>query len=514
MSLSTQQYTASWLLFGALVAFYIIHLYRKYARLSAFPGPPTTGWSHVWAIRHMLGSKRQFAWKALNDTYGPIARIGPNDLMTSSPELVTRINAVRSSYTRTRWFYGGTRVEPGKDHVLSEIDEDKHNKRRAQMAAGYSGKDNVGLEPDIDNCVQDFIELLKSKYLSTKSKAIPVDFSRKVQYLTVDVITKIGFGKAFGDLKNDADMGGYLEHSEQGFAIICGIVALGLAPILQWPPLARLIGPSEKDASGLGKVMGIVRSRINERLENPTEGRSDMLASFTNHGLTRDDLFVEAFLQMVAGSDTSATAIRSTMLYVLSNPRVYRKLQIEVDAAAPGIKGNIAPDSLLRTLPYLQAVVREGLRIHPPAALEAPKVVPRGGDTVTIEDKEYYLPGGTNIWNNSWGVHRKVAIFGADAEEFRPERWLPSPDAPPADEEARLANMRRVNDLNFGHGKYQCLGKTIAWMEITKALFECIRRFDWAIGRPEKPWMSYNYNGVFRQDNLMVVVSEREGVVA
>jgi hypothetical protein len=67
---------------------------------------------------------------------GTIARLGPNDLVTSSPELIAHMNSVRSPYTRSFWFYRGTRFEPGKDHVFSELDEEKHNKRRAQMASG------------------------------------------------------------------------------------------------------------------------------------------------------------------------------------------------------------------------------------------------------------------------------------------------------------------------------------------------------------------------------------------
>jgi cytochrome P450 len=144
--------------------------------------------------------------------------------------------------------------------------------------------------------------------------------------------------------------------------------------------------------------------------------------------------------------------------------------------------------------------------MHPPAALEAPKVVPPGGDTFVIEGTTYFFPGGTNICNNSWGVHRNATIFGADADVFRPERWLLSPET----DEAKLNTMRRVSDMNFGYGKYQCLGKTIAWMEITKVVFESLRHFDWALSTPEKPWDSRNYNGVFRQEDMLVVVTPRE----
>jgi cytochrome P450 len=507
MSFLTQLLCSPWILFGAAFVSYAIYSYRQYARLSQYHGPFTTGWSHFWQVSHMLGSNRQVAYKAVNEKYGPLARISPTELLTTSHELIAHMNAARSPYTRTRWFYGGTRVDPGADHIMSEMNEERHNKRRQQLAAGYSGKHNIGLESDIDGCVQDLINLLRSKYLSTESKVVPLDLGRKTQYLAVDVITKIGFGEAFGDLKTDSDVEDYIKITEQGFGIVTAIVALGLAPVLQWPPIARLLGPSEKDASGLGKCMAVIRTIIDRRFETPIDGYSDMLASFTHHGLTRHDLFVEAFLQMVAGSDTSATAIRVTMLYVMSHPRVYRKLQAEIDAAAAILADGTPPDTLLRTLPYLQSVVRESIRMHPPAALEAPKVVPPGGDTVTIEGEEYYLPGGVNICTNSWGLQRNVSVFGADANEFRPERWLPSCSSP--EEDARLATMRRVSEMQFGWGKYQCLGKTIAWMEITKVVFELFRHFDWAISTPEQPWKSWNYNGVFRQDDFMAQVTAR-----
>jgi cytochrome P450 len=247
-------------------------------------------------------------------------------------------------------------------------------------------------------------------------------------------------------------------------------MALGLTPILQWPPLARLLGPSERDKSGFGKLMATARRLIDARLAQPTDGRSDMLASFTRHGLTRDELFSEAVLQIMAGSDTTATGIRATMLHIITHPRVYSKLQVEVDAAvASGSAGpNVISDASARNLPYLQAVIREGLRIYPPVTDVVPKKVPKGGDTVVVDGKKIFLPVGTNIGYCAWGVHRRKDIFGDDAEQFRPERWLVNGE----EDRGRVATMLRTAELIFGAGKYQCLGRPIAWMEIGKVLFE------------------------------------------
>ncbi len=65
-------------------------------------------------------------------------RVGPNDLVTSSPELLAHMSGVRSPYTRSKWYNRATRYLPGKDHVFSELDEEKHKQRRQQMAHGVS----------------------------------------------------------------------------------------------------------------------------------------------------------------------------------------------------------------------------------------------------------------------------------------------------------------------------------------------------------------------------------------
>lgn len=248
--------------------------------------------------------------------------------------------------------------------------------------------------------------------------------------------------------------------------------AWGLNRYFQWPPIARLLGPKETDKGGLGRMMYTGRQIIDARLAKTTQGRSDMMASFMRHGLTRDDLLTESLLQIVAGSDTTASALRAIMLYVVTHPRVYKKLQQEVDSAymKDGLDSTmgVVSDKLTKNLRYLQAVVREGLRMHPPITDPVPKKVPQGGDTIEIDGQSIFLPGGTDITYSVWSVHHDKATFGEDADCFRPERWLLNEDS----DQEHLNFMRRTTELIFGYGKYQCLGKPIAWMEINKALFE------------------------------------------
>ncbi|KAL5419911.1 hypothetical protein PMIN04_006735 [Paraphaeosphaeria minitans] len=451
--------------------------------------------SHLW-------------YKEVTDRYGSIARIGPNDLITSSPELITHMSAVRSPYSRAAWYNRSSRIEPGRDHIFSQVDEEKHTKRRQQMAAGYSGKENTELEPTIDKYIDQYISLIRQKYLSTVAQHRVMDFARKTQYLTLDVISDIGFGQAFGDLANDTDVDSYLESTDRVMSSLTFVCASGLLRFLQWPPLARFMGPKEGSENGFGKVMATARRLIDERLQSETKSKSDMLAAFMRHGLTREDLFTEAWLQILAGSETTATAIRGTMLYLISNPRVYTKLQREIDnTVAAGLAPGIVSDVIARDLVYLQAVLREGFRMRPPITDIVPKTVPKGGDTVAVDGKTVFLPGGTHVGYSVNGLHSRKDIFGEDADLFRPERWIADSSNKRVHQ---VEEMKKTTELIFGYGKYQCLGKNIAWMEYSKAIFELLRYFDFALARPQDTVMERNHIGIFSALEQWVIIMERE----
>lgn len=69
---------------------------------------------------------------------GSVARIAPNHLITSDSEFWSRINAVRSLYEKSPWYYHAARLEPRKDNVFTECDTERHEVRRRKMAAGVS----------------------------------------------------------------------------------------------------------------------------------------------------------------------------------------------------------------------------------------------------------------------------------------------------------------------------------------------------------------------------------------
>lgn len=219
----------------------------------------------------------------------------------------------------------------------------------------------------------------------------------------------------------------------------------------------------------LSHATSVAKQVVSERLASKSTGHKDMLASFLRHGLTQEEAEGEALVNIIAGSDTTATAIRTTMLYLMSSPQVYRKLAHEVRTSdAAGQLSSPITDAEARTLPYLQAVIKEGLRVFPPVTGLMPTVVPPGGDII----HGVHVPEGTEIGWSAFGVQHDKEVYGMDAETFRPERWLDVQD------EDKLRSMLGTWELVFKSGKWQCLGRSVALMELNKVFVEvsCIER--------------------------------------
>lgn len=110
--------------------------------------------------------------------------------------------------------------------------------------------------------------------------------------------------------------------------------------------------------------------------------------------------------------------MRTTVFNLLANPHTLTKLYDELCSA--NLSHPYPKFNELNALPYLDACVWEGIRMHPPFALPFERIVPEGGVTVL----GHYLPAGTVIGGSPYVVNRHKGTFGQDAEFWRPERWL------------------------------------------------------------------------------------------
>jgi len=487
---------AAW--FGVqLVAFYI-----SYRRLSHIPGPWLARWSSLWLVGAVWRKQSHLEFYEIAKKYGSLARIGPNLLITSDPELLRRMSAARSPYTRSDW-YLAFRLMPGVDNVFTMLDDKQHTKRRSQMHNGYLGKENITLEATIDRNIVNLLDLIRRKYVSKGSDIRLMDLAEKAQFVALDAILDIATGAPMGDLQHDEDVNSYLKTTA---AALPPLIMLGSVPSVQnflhIPFIAKRLFPTAEDEIGMGKLIGIAQKKVAERFSSgagPGKAKMDMLQSFISHGLSQDEAVSESLIQILGGSDTTAGAIRTFMLYIITSPHVYSTLQAEIDRGVveSRISRPVITDREARELPYLQAVIKEGLRVFPPGTGLMAKKVPLGGD----ELNGVFLPAGTKVGVNMWALLRRKDVFGEDSDVFRPERWL---ESSPED----LQKMEAVSELVWGYGKYVCLGKSVALIELNKIFVELLRNFDWKLVDPTNPMKSACY-GIFVMTDLWVIVTGR-----
>jgi cytochrome P450 len=182
----------------------------------------------------------------------------------------------------------------------------------------------------------------------------------------------------------------------------------------------------------IGKVTW---ERVRDRLalissKQEEAAREDMLAGFIKSKYPGTETPVEppevvalATSVISAGSDTTAIALDAFFYYVLTNDAVYDRVQREVDVACDS--GMLRDGEPVRyaqgvKLEYLQACVKESIRLLTPFAMDMLRVVPKGG----VMAGKWFLSAGTEVGTNSFVFHRSKKAYGEDAEVFRPDRWI------------------------------------------------------------------------------------------
>ena len=127
------------------------------------------------------------------------------------------------------------------------------------------------------------------------------------------------------------------------------------------------------------------------------------------------------FSNVLAGSDSTGVVLKTIWYNLLRYPNTLDTLRLELHSAGiHSASASFPRYSDLRELAYLDAVVNEGVRLHPPFCLPFERIVPSGG----MEICGRWIPGGTVVGISPWVVNRHKGTFGEDAESWRPGRWV------------------------------------------------------------------------------------------
>ncbi|RBQ69331.1 hypothetical protein FVER14953_04347 [Fusarium verticillioides] len=179
----------------------------------------------------------------------------------------------------------------------------------------------------------------------------------------------------------------------------------------------------------------------------PKDGYSAWSIALAGHGF------------IVAGSEATSITLTYIIWMLIKRPDVDQRLRQELSRLSKNYS-----NTDLANLPYLDAVIRETLRIYPPAPAPMPRVVPKSG----FEFEGVSYPPGTVISAQPYTIHRHEGVF-EDPDEFRPERWLDVPSE-------KKDRMYRAF-IPFSAGQRGCIGRGLAWMHIMKCIARILQQF-------------------------------------
>lgn len=297
--------------------------------------------------------------------------------------------------------------------------------------------------------------------------------------------------KRIGYLDQGHDFDGTLAASEKASSYL---VTIGMYPaldkLLDKNPVYRVGPPTFTDVANL--CVKLLTARATGQDGHDAEADTDFMDLYlkarAEHPDIVDDVMMVSYIlvNLAAGADTSAAALRSIFYLCLKHPSVWTKLQQAVLAAPFAQPESLhlpAPYAQTRAIPYLEAVVRESLRLVPGEMFPQERYVPAGG--LTLPDGRF-VPEGTAIGFTSYVTHRNKAVWGDDAEEFRPERFLRGEGEA---EEAYAERMRQYNDadLSFGAGVRKCIGMNLGLMEVYKTVATLVAMFEFELAS-DKEW--------------------------
>lgn len=373
--------------------------------------------------------------------------------------------------SQASWYSAWMPPDINKASLFGDTDPHHHALQRRKFASLYSMTSLVGYEPFVNNCT----ELFRDKLCEIAKRDEKIDLAHWFQCYAFDVIGEITFGHRFGFLDDSTrtDVFNAIDTRNHYSTFV------GLFP--SW--LHRMLFPLLPTTGGHGYVGKYTMNEIALReslLKSPDvkerDGKPDFVSRFFQirqedpNKMTKMDIFTMCQSNIGAGSDTTAISLSAIVYNLLKHPKTYNRLKEEIiEAANQGKISDPISFKEAQELPYLQAVIKEALRLHSATGLPLARVVPKGGAMLAGK----HFPEGATVGINSWVAHRNTSVFGADADTWRPERWLDGNDA-------TVAEMDRYF-LAFGLGSRTCLGKNLSMLEMSKLIPQLLRTFDFVL---------------------------------
>lgn len=474
----------AFILIGGYIGFHALKAYHTIYNhpLSKYPGPKAAAASNTWhmVIEWFMGRSFLKVLQELHSTYGDIVRIGPNELHFANPQ------AYHDIYnSRNRW--------DKEEHLYHSFGEDRSSfgflhyheakARKDVLNRTFAPREIVKAEP----LVKEKVDALCDAFSDLAAKGKSADLNFAFRCMSMDVVTYLCFGKSVDAIQAPDFKAPIIVAMDEAMVTFVGFkhATWFKNMIINCPPkISRIISPG---TAGLVDLQESIRASIAELGEKPVEGTTSFLPHDQTifHSLrspeafksgtapSTDSLYEEAQALLFGGGDTTGNTLMVLFFHLMRRPEVMAKLQQEIRAAWPDLNRPAPSDRDLEKLPYLDAVIKEGLRFGNGVVAGLLRVVPKGGAIIVGET----IPEGTIVSCASNFVHQDPKMF-TNPTAFNPDRWLQNPGL-------------KDSLVAFSKGPRSCLGLNLAWMELRLAVASVVRRFDLSLTEDSPEALQY-----------------------
>jgi cytochrome P450 family 628 len=311
---------------------------------------------------------------------------------------------------------------------------------------------------DYDQRLLKYASLLEKSIRASAGKSI--NFSERITRYSFDVMSDLSFGHSFDGLASEKTHWAITSIRESN-------AALGILGPVPW--LIHLMTKLPDALNPMQKLITFSNEQVDKRKQlHPAE------PDIMSHLLDQDEPFFkdpaqeyhlftgDVRLLIIAGSDTTATALAFLFYQLALNPTLQKKLFQEISDLEINVQ-------TVQDLPYLNAVINETLRLHPPVPSMPPRDTPAEG----VKVGDISIPGDVTVYTPLYSLHRSDAF--KKPLEFIPERWTTQPE---------LIQNRKVF-APFLIGPYACIGRQLAYNEMRTVAARLVSGFEVALGKGE-----------------------------
>ncbi|KAL6145710.1 hypothetical protein ACLB2K_056395 [Fragaria x ananassa] len=479
------------LIIPALLFLFIRRRSNSSKELELPPGPP--GWPIIGNMLD-LGQMPHKTQTKLRHTFGPVIwlRIGARNTMAIlSAKAATEFFKNHDISFAERSVTEGSKVLDYHKGSLALAPYGSHWRllRRLLTVDILTNKrinDTAAIRSKCVDNMQKWIEEEASKLQENGTSSRGVHLARFVFLMSFNLLGNLLLSRDLVD-----------PNSEEGlefFELMKGVMETnGLANMADYFPWLRWFDPQgvkkrmKKDLAKLLELAsGFVKVRLHERLlvggEKTNKDFLDVLLEFQGNGIDEptkiSDHDINIFILMkllmyeaqeifLAGAETTSSTIEWAMTELLCNPETLIKAKTELrQVIGQNRKMN---ESDIDNLPYLQVIVKETLRLHPPV----PFLIPRKA-ILDTKFMGYFIPINTQVFVNAYAIGRDPDVWIDEPDSFKPERFIGSK----VDYKGQHYEL-----IPFGAGRRMCAGVPLGHKMLHLTLGSLLHQFDWALGR-------------------------------